>query len=123
MSTRSMIGIRNGDKIRAVYVHYDGYLEGVGSELQEYTTCDSVKELIEHGDRSTLTSGYYRDNGETDVDPESYDSFDHFFITCENSWVEWFYVFDNGIWYCGNTYEDSPLYKKLTPWTVAVVVQ
>lgn len=123
MSTRSMIGIRIDDKIRAVYVHFDGYLEGVGSELQEYTSTEKVEELISYGDRSTLTSGYYRDQGETDVDPETYDSFEDFFTACQDSWIEWFYVFDNGIWYCGNTYEDDTLYKKLTPWTVAVVVQ
>lgn len=53
MSTRSFVGVMIGEKCRAVYVHFDGYLEGVGAELQEYTTQAMVEELISHGDRSS----------------------------------------------------------------------
>ncbi len=30
MSTRSLVGVMIGDICRAVYVHSDGYLDGVG---------------------------------------------------------------------------------------------
>ena len=46
MGTRSFVGVMVGDKCRAVYVHWDGYLEGVGAELQDYTTQAEVEELI-----------------------------------------------------------------------------
>jgi hypothetical protein len=126
MGTRSFVGVLVGDKCRAIYVHWDGYLSGVGAELQEYTTQAAVEELISHGDRSSLEDGYYKDRGEDDVDPIEYDTFEDFFEACKNSWGEYYYVFMDGAWYCGTTYEPtvisgSPLYKKLTPYAEAIV--
>jgi hypothetical protein len=36
MSTRSAIGIRYGTIIKAVYCHWDGYVEHNGAILQEH---------------------------------------------------------------------------------------
>lgn len=119
MGTRSLVGVMIGDKCRAVYVHWDGYLEGVGAELQDYTTQEEVEELIADGDRSSLDGPYYKDRGEEGVDPTDYDSFDEFFDAAEGCWAEWFYVFKDGAWFCGNTYGGSTLYKKLTPYAEA----
>jgi hypothetical protein len=120
MGTRSFVGVMVGDKCRAVYVHWDGYLEGVGAELQEYTTQAKVEELISHGDRSSLTEGFYKDRGETDVDPQVFDTFNEFFITCADSSCEFYYIFKDGVWYCGDTYGNSPLSQNLVPYTEAV---
>jgi hypothetical protein len=121
MGTRSMVGVMVGDKCRAVYVHWDGYLEGVGYELQNYKTQEAVEELISHGDRSSLTDGFYKDRGEDGVDPTDYNTFDEFFNAVENCWGEWYYVFKDGAWYCGNTYGGNALYKKLTAFEDAEV--
>ena len=123
MGTRSMVGVMVGDKCRAVYVHFDGYLSGNGAELQSYTTQAEVEELIEGGDRSTLTDGFYKDRGETGVDPTTYDTFAEFFTAVEGCWGEWYYIFKDGVWYCGNIYEGDALYKKLTPYAEAVKLQ
>lgn len=125
MSTRSFVGMMIGDKCRAVYVHFDGYLEGVGADLQAYTTQVAVENLIAGGDRSSLTDGFYKDCGEDGVEPRIYENFEDFFETCEGSWGEWYYIFKDGVWYCGNTYKPtviggSTLYKKLTPYAEAV---
>jgi hypothetical protein len=122
MGTRSMVGVMVGDKCRAVYVHWDGYLDGVGRELQSYTTQAEVEELIAEGDRSSLTDGFYKDRGEKGVEPTVYDTFAEFFNAVENCWGEWYYVFKDGVWYCGNTYGGDPLYKKLTAYEDAVTV-
>ena len=122
MSTRGFVGVKIGDVIRAVYVHYDCYLAGVGKDLQAYTTVDEVDELISHGDRSTLDGDYYKDRGESGVNPIDYANFDEFFEACEDSWGEYYYVFDNGIWHCGKTYEGSPLYRTLTPYEQAIKI-
>lgn len=122
MSTRSFVGVQVGDVIRAVYVHFDGYLDGVGQDLQAYTTQEAVEELISHGDRSSLDGGYYRDRSETDVDPSDYGSFDEFFEACAGSWGEYYYLFRDGVWYCGKTYRSSPLYRKLVPYAEAIAV-
>jgi hypothetical protein len=120
MGTRSFVGVMVGDKCRAVYVHWDGYLEGVGTELQGYTTQAEVEKLISHGDRSSLTEGFYKDRGETDVDPQDFDTFNEFLITCEDASGEWYYIFKDGVWYCGNIYKGSKVYKTLTPYAEAV---
>ena len=122
MGTRSMVGVMVGDKCRAVYVHWDGYLEGVGAELQGYTTQAEVEELISHGDRSSLDDGYYKDRGEKGVEPTDYDTFAEFFEAVEGCWGEWYYIFKDGVWYCGNTYGGSPLCGKLTAYEDAVAV-
>jgi hypothetical protein len=118
-----MVGVMVGDKCRAVYVHWDGYLDGVGAELQEYTTQAEVEELIAEGDRSSLTDGYYKDRGETGVEPTDYDTFAEFLEAVERWWGEFYYIFKDGVWYCGNTYEGSALCKKLTAYEDAVALQ
>ncbi len=120
MGTRSMVGVMQGDKCRAIYVHFDGYLEGVGAELQGYTEQAEVEELIADGDRSSLDGGFYKDRGETGVDPTDYATFEEFYDAVEGCWGEWYYVFKDGVWYCGNTYAGSKLYKTLTPYAEAL---
>ena len=119
MGTRSFVGVMVGDKCRAVYVHWDGYLEGVGAELQDYTTQADVEELISHGDRSSLDEGFYKDRGETGVEPRDYDTFEDFYDAAHGSWAEYYYIFKDGVWYCGDTYGGSPISKKLVPYAEA----
>ncbi len=123
MGTRSFVGVMVGDRVRAVYVHFDGYLEGVGAELQGYKTQAEVEELISHGDRSSLDGGYYKDRGEDGVDPVEYENFKEFYDAADKSWAEYYYIFKDGVWYCGNTYEGDALYKKLVPYAEAVELQ
>lgn len=120
MGTRSFVGVMVGNKCRAVYVHWDGYLSGVGAELQGYRTQAAVEELISYGDRSSLDSGFYKDRGETGVDPVEYDSFDEFYDAADGAGAEYYYVFLNGVWYCGDTYGGTKLSKKLVPYAEAV---
>ena len=120
MGTRSFVGVMVGDKCRAVYVHWDGYLEGVGRELQGYTTQADVEELISHGDRSSLDEGYYKDRGEDGVEPKEFDDFEYFYDYVDGSWAEYYYIFKDGVWYCGDTYGGTPISKKLVPYAEAV---
>jgi hypothetical protein len=111
-----------GDKCRAVYVHFDGYLDGVGSWLQAYTTQEAVETLIAGGDRSSLTEGFYKDHGEDSDSPGEYETFEEFYDSVEGCWGEWYYVFKDGVWYCGNVYKGSKLYKRLTAYAQAVEI-
>ena len=127
MGTRSMVGVMVGNKVRAVYVHWDGYLDGVGAGLQEYTTQAEVEELISHGDRSSLDEGYYKDRGETGVEPTEYSTFEEFYEAVEGCGGEYYYVFKDGVWYCGDTYdrwgEGSSISRKLVPYADAVEME
>lgn len=127
MGTRSMVGVMVGTKVRAVYVHWDGYLDGVGAALQDYKTQAAVEELIADGDRSSLEGPYYKDRGETGVDPKEYDTFDEFYEAAENCGAEYYYVFKDGAWYCGDTYgqygNGTGISKKLVTYADAVEIE
>ena len=60
MSTRSTIALEFADgTVSQVYCHFDGYLSGVGAELQaDYMDPFELKELIEGGDMSCIGSPY-----------------------------------------------------------------
>jgi hypothetical protein len=56
MGTRSTITAKCADgKWRAIYCHWDGYLEGVGAALlTNYDTQEKIETLIAKGDHSIL---------------------------------------------------------------------
>lgn len=55
MATRSSIAMATGEGIRSVYVHWDGYPEGVGATLeQHYQDADKLELLMDRGDVSVL---------------------------------------------------------------------
>ena len=55
MATRSAIGIKHGDRVKAVYCHWDGYLDHNGAILNEfYNSTVTVNNLIALGDISSL---------------------------------------------------------------------
>ena len=112
MATRSHIGIKNGNSVRYVYCHYDGYPEYNGRLLlQNYTTVEKVNELIDGGDLSSLGKEiktdlphswakrvegvcvyYGRDRGETGVGPKTCDIDDY-----NDNDVDYQYLFDTDI--------------------------
>lgn len=56
MSTRSRVGVLlpNGS-VKSIYIHHDGYPEGVGDILvNHYTTLDKINKLLDLGDLSSL---------------------------------------------------------------------
>jgi hypothetical protein len=54
MATRSAIGVEVENEIRAVYCHWDGYVDNNGQILQEHYDLDKTLKLIELGDLSSL---------------------------------------------------------------------
>jgi hypothetical protein len=137
----------HGDICKSVYCHWDGYPEHNGAILQAHYDSAKANQLVALGDLSSLgpeigqahpfspygsdedkatyeaareagwSTFYGRDRGETDVSWSADHTFEDFFDRVEGPGCEWYYVMRDGVWYCGNTYESSPLYKKLTPLT------
>lgn len=125
MGITSFVGVMIGDRCRAVYVHWNGFLNGVGAELQHYTSQAEVEELISHGDRSSLTQGFYSERGEVRSHPVDYSTFKEFYHGCKKSGVEYYYIFKNGIWYCGDTYDTvnpTKITEKLVPYEQAITL-
>ena len=138
MSTRSAIGIKHGDRIKAVYCHYDGYLEYVGRILNDYYQSSvKVNKLISLGDMSCIGADigekhefdrrseylddntarectfYGRDRGEENVEFKSFASENEFVEYYEGCGCEFFYLYDHGVWYCSTGNEFTPLHEEL----------
>ena len=142
MSTRSRIGVMHGDKVKSIYCHNDGYLDYNGIFLQESYDSARANQLVALGDMSSLQheigekhafsrfdngiehravdhnqnwcTFYGRDRGEKGVEFKVAQTFDEFLEQCDNCGAEYYYIMRDGVWYCGDTYESSPLSKKLT---------
>jgi hypothetical protein len=123
MSTRSRIGIEDQEtgKVRSIYCHFDGYLEGVGRTLVDhYKDREKVEALIALGDLSALddevapppgvhhkygevapgvTVAYCRDRGETNVGAAEDESADAMVERATKGWEEFAYLYRQGVWF------------------------
>lgn len=124
MSTRSNIGVKNGNKVDYIYCHYDGYLEepGVGYNLfKNFNTMEKAQELVGLGDLSSIQE--YETDEERDkiiedsLDPDklvdicscmvstgrgpstirhaTVDDFVDYVSLKKDPWIEYWYVFDD----------------------------
>jgi len=118
MATRSAIGVMHGDKCKAVYCHWDGYLSHNGKILLEhYSDSAKANHLVALGDISSLRNNvvipegvehsfdapaeeitvfYGRDRGETGVDFKVFHNDKELFEGIDG---EYFYVMKDGVWY------------------------
>lgn len=135
MGTRSRIAVMHGDNCKSVYCHWDGYLEHNGVILQEHYDSAKANNLVALGDLSALAPEidpgndnhsfeqpkkgvcifYGRDRKETGTEFKTDSTFEDFLSRVDGCCGEWYYVMRDGVWYVGNLYERSPLYKTLTP--------
>jgi len=108
MSTRGAIGMRMPDgSVRAVYVHYDAYVAGVGAILGGwYDTPELVKGLLDLGDLSSLettladTVAYHRDRSETMRMARHYRDIDAYRRNGKRHYgAGYLYLYDGGKWF------------------------
>ena len=107
MSTRGAIGMRQPDgTVRAVYVHHDAYVAGVGAILGGwYETPELVKGLLDLGDLSSLgttladTVAYRRDRGEVMRIARHYRDIDTYRRNGRHDCgADYLYLFDGSRW-------------------------
>jgi hypothetical protein len=136
MATRSAIGIKHGDRIKAVYCHYDGYLEQAGRALYtHYQSSVKVNKLISMGDMSgigadvgekhafndrseyladgiaTQCTFYGRDRGEEGTEHKSFATEADFIDYYNGSGCEFYYLYDHGVWYYSIGKDFAPLHE------------
>ena len=112
MSTRSRVGIKEKDgTVRSVYVHFDGYLAGVGKTLYEsYRNADKIEQLINLGDMSSINSEVekcepYTQRGEDlNIATDSLESFEKNWASCGEEYV---YLYINGRWMTNTIYKNK----------------
>ena len=107
MSTRSHINIVLKDNsIKSIYVHSDGYPDGVGRCLiDNYNSYEKAVELFNYGNASYLGStinecSFYGRDWNRDEEPaRKYNNVDHYMLDMRGDiWIEYIYLFQNGIW-------------------------
>lgn len=110
MGTRSAIGFAEFDgSVRAIYCHYDGYLEHNGRILNEYyNSIEALEELLDMGDVVSLESTldgckfFGRDNKAKNIDAQDFKDVSEFFEHYSNMDCEYFYLFDGEQWLVGD---------------------
>ena len=106
MSTRSIIAIEQEDKkIKSVYCHYDGYLEGVGAILENnYSDYEQINKLLKCSMSSLGTTPeqtrYYNENNEHDKPVVYNNEFCFMNDFKADIFIEYIYLFKNGSWFC-----------------------
>jgi hypothetical protein len=143
MGTRSRIGVMHGDKVKSIYCHWDGYLEGVGATLLKHYDSAKANHLVALGDMSSLQADigekhafskfdlpteeveafqtltenwctfYGRDRGEKGTEHKVDHTFAEFLERVDGCGGEYYYIMENGEWYCGSTNESDPFYQRL----------
>lgn len=136
MSTRSSIAIKHGTVVKAVYCHWDGYIGYVGRLLnQHYQASPKVNNLIALGDVSTLgveigeeycfdqvsdyedgfarqCTFYTRDRGEN-TPFSTYSSEQEWIRDLNDAGVEYYYLYDSGVWYVSQGGDFTPLHQAI----------
>jgi hypothetical protein len=118
MATRSRIGLLEGDKVKSIYCHYDGYPAFVGKVLFEfYKSKERVEALLSLGNLSYIAPRieplgahsfskpeketcvfYGRDRGETETEAVEH-SYEDYIGFVDNDWTEYHYIYKDGEWY------------------------
>lgn len=112
MATCASISVINEDKhYKTIYVHFDGYIDGLGNTLYNfYKDEEKVNELINLGDASSIdetiesSEFYQRDRGEVGCGPVYYFSLHGF-----EKKFEYSYVFKEGEWFLVQSGKLEPL--------------
>jgi len=142
MGTRSRIGVMHGNKVKSIYCHWDGYLSHNGRILQNHYDSAKANHLVALGDLSSLRPNigekhafspfdidmsreeydsqygdmclfYGRDRGEKGTEHKVNHTFAEFLEQCDLCGAEYYYIMENGQWYCGSTNERDPFYQRL----------
>lgn len=110
MSTRCLVGIKDGEKFKYIYVHHDGYISGVGKTLQEhFPTVSDIEPILEYGDRSSLVEDSHPGDGDSYSERERKLKYKKPNLATINNetgiwelanefWAEYVYILENGQW-------------------------
>ena len=152
MGTRSRIGVMHGNKVKSIYCHWDGYLSHNGRILQDSYDSARANQLVALGDLSSLRPNigekhafspfdidmsreeydsqygdmclfYGRDRGEKGTEHKVNHTFAEFLEQCDLCGAEYYYIMENGQWYCGSMNEGDPFYKRLVLLSQALETQ
>lgn len=104
MGTRSLVAIQKAQNIQSSYVHFDGYVTGVGGTiLRHYNNTKGALHLAKLGYASSLCATIAETFEHTvehnrDVQPETLKDRAALLAYADNCNAEYVYLYDNGAW-------------------------
>ena len=125
----------HGVVCKSVYCHWDGYPEHNGRILLEHYDSAKANHLVSLGDISSLarnidfpdgefhtfdspmenvTVFYSRDRDETGAEFATDHTFEDFLARARNCFAEYYYIMKDGVWYVGDTYDNTNMSNQLT---------
>ena len=115
MSTHSFICMEDDDSIRAIYSHFDGYLDGVGATLKgHYQDREKIEKLISLGDISGLFDTPEDCQAYKDSEVRRFDSIMELLEAATDSLIEYIYLYtDTGQWLWYEVFDDSSKWRNL----------
>jgi hypothetical protein len=107
----------HGQVLKSVYCHYNGYLDYTGEILNKHYDSVAANALIARGDNSGVKEtiaemNFYADRGEEGVHWQVAHSFEEFLDQVHRSGCEYYYILQEGVWYCGAVYDTQVLKKE-----------
>lgn len=115
MSTHSYICMEVGDSIKAIYCHFDGYLDGVGETLKgHYQEREKIAKLLSLGDISGLCDMPEDCHVYKDSVVHRFDSIMELLKAATDSLIEYIYLYtDTGQWLWYEVFDDNPKWNNL----------
>jgi len=121
MSTNANVLVKTDEGFKSIYIHWDGYPEGVGNILKEhYNTQEKAEQVVSLGDLSSLDKSmecpeghtfnapvdgysiaYGRDRGEENVETKMFRSLKDFFWDGTKYW-KYIYCWNGKQWKTGH---------------------
>jgi hypothetical protein len=96
-----------------------GRVIGEAHPFSPHTNAED-KALYEAAREAGYCTFYARDRGETGTEFQVAHTFEEFFEQADGCGAEYYYIMKDGVWYVGDTYNASPLSRKLTSLTEAL---
>ncbi len=115
MSTHSFICEETDGKICAIYCHFDGYPDGVGTTLKEHYQCrNKLERLLSNGDISGLEETPEKCRGLEDTEARYFDSKNDLIQEANDLCIEFVYLFTKtNEWIWLEIYDDNRHWQKL----------
>ena len=91
--------------------------------FSKFDLASQIEQRLHEEATQDMCTFYGRDRGETGTEFQVAHTFEEFLEQAEGCFAEYYYIMKDGVWYCGDTYEGTPLSKKLTLLTEALVLE
>jgi len=88
--------------------------------FSKFDLATQIEQRLHEEATENMCTFYGRDRGEKNTEFQVAHTFAEFLEQADGCFAEYYYIMRDGVWYVGDTYEGTPLSKKLTLLTEAL---